>query len=167
MAGLECNNCGFGIHYHDEPNGVGYEDITYTTWNMFKDTDLPIVRYTLDGPQDYVTIWKCLECGCMHVFEANSNWVKKAYVPYNYNIFHKDYFKTSPKGIRYYLFSDLVSEPIWEDDLTAREYEKNKKYPRCDFAVINDEFIYVFSDRECTDVIRGFKAIEPKYKVEK
>ena len=166
MAILECNNCGFCIHYHDLPNVTEYEAITYTTWDMFKDTDLPIVRYTLDGPKDYLRIWKCLECGCMHVFDQKW-WVKKAYVPYNHNILHVDYFTIPPKGIKYYLFSDLVSEPIWEDDITAKEYEKNKKYPRCDFAVINDEFIYVFSDRECTDVIRGFKAIEPKYKVEK
>ena len=24
MASLKCSHCGFGIHYHDEPNGVEY-----------------------------------------------------------------------------------------------------------------------------------------------
>ncbi len=44
MAGLKCSHCGFGIHYHPEPNGVEYTALSQELWDSFSKTDKPIVR---------------------------------------------------------------------------------------------------------------------------
>ena len=81
MASLKCSNCGFGIHYHDEPNGTEYVFIKLTEWERLIETKLNVSRYLLDGTEDYLYAWKCKECGAFMFMDNKIGFVNKVFVP--------------------------------------------------------------------------------------
>ena len=155
MASLKCSHCGFGIHYHDEPNGVEYTALSQELWNSFSKTDKPIVRYVLDGNDDFLCIWRCPECGCIHTFEAYRPIFKQAYIPCN-NV------NSSTEARKHLVFIDFLFEDISERGLTAKEFANIGKYPTDKFfyTMIDNKSIIVYSDEKCTKEIRRYKAIE-------
>ena len=157
MASLKCSYCGFGIHYHDEPNGVEYTALSTELWNLFSETDKPLVLYVLDGNDDFLCIWRCPECGCIHTFEAYRPIFKQAYIPCN--------DVSIPTDARKYLvFIDFLFEDISEKGLTAKEFANEGEYSSDSFfyTMINSESVIVYSDETCTKEIRKYKAIETK-----
>lgn len=154
MASLKCSHCGFGMHYHDEPNGIGYTALSQGLWNLFSETDKPIVRYLLDGNDDFLSIWRCPECGCIHVFEAFRSIFKQAYLPCN----HVD---ISTEAQKYLVFVDFLFEEISERGLTAKEFAHAGPYPANDFfyAMIDHESIIVYRDEACSEEVKKYKAI--------
>ena len=157
MASLKCSHCGFGIHYHDEPNGVEYTALSQELWNSFSETDKPIVRYVLDGNDDFLCIWRCPECGCIHTFEAYRPIFKQAYIPC-------DDVAIYTESKKYLVFIDFLFEDISERGLSAKEFANGGKYSSDSFfyAMINNECVIVYSDETCTKEIRKYKAIETK-----
>ncbi len=155
MASLKCSNCGFGIHYHDEPNGIQYTAISQELWDSFYDTDKPIVRYVLDGNDDFLCVWRCPECGCVHSFEAYRPIFKQAYIPSD-----EDVILNAAR--KYLVFIDYLFEDISERGLTAAEFVNCGKYPADRFfcAMIADNGIILYEDESCTKEIRRFTAIE-------
>ena len=158
MASLKYSHCGFGIHYHDEPNGVEYTAISQELWNSFAETDKPIVRYVLDGNDDFLCIWRCPECGCIHIFEAYRPVFKQAYIPC-------DNGAISTEARKYLVFIDLLFEDISERGLTAKEFSNVGEYPADSFfyTMIDNENVIVYSDEACTKEIRKYEAIETKF----
>ena len=155
MASLKCSNCGFGIHYHDEPNGIQYTAISQELWDSFSDTNKPIVRYVLDGNDDFLCVWRCPECGCIHAFEAYRPIFIQAYIPCDDAV--------APAAARKYLvFSDYLFEDISERGLTAEAFADSGKYPtdRFFYAAIGNNSIAVYSDETCTNVLRRYIAID-------
>ena len=157
MASLKCSHCGFGIHYHDEPNGVEYTALSTELWNLFSETDKPIVRYVLDGNDDFLCIWRCPKCGCIHTFEAYRPIFKQAYIPC-------DDVAVYTKSKKYLVFIDFLFEDISERGLSAKEFANGGKYSSDSFfyAMINNECVIVYSDETCTKEIRKYKSIETK-----
>ena len=157
MASLKCSHCGFGIHYHDEPNGVEYTALSQELWNSFSKTDKPIVRYVLDGNDDFLCIWRCPECGCIHTFEAYRPIFKQAYIPC-------DDVAIYTESKKYLVFIDFLFEDISERGLSAKEFANGGKYSSDSFfyAMINNECVIVYSDETCTKEIRKYKSIETK-----
>lgn len=157
MASLKCSHCGFGIHYHDEPNGVEYTALSQELWNSFSKTDKPIVRYVLDGNDDFLCIWRCPECGCIHTFEAYRPIFKHAYIPC-------DDVAIYTESKKYLVFIDFLFEDISERGLSAKEFANGGKYSSDSFfyAMINNECVIVYSDETCTKEIRKYKSIETK-----
>ena len=82
MASLKCNRCGFGIHYHDVANGVEYVPYSQDMWDGLSETDAPIVSYT-DENKDFLFVWQCAKCGCIHAMNGSTWRVTRAYVPTN------------------------------------------------------------------------------------
>ncbi len=154
MASLKCNNCGYGIHYNDEPSGIEYTAISMKLWNMFSKTDKPILRYLLDGDDDYLIIWKCPECGCVHAFNGYSPMLAQAYIPCK-----QDFDVVS--ATKYIVFIDYLFEDISEKGLTADEFLSNSNYDsnRLCYALISNNGIVVYRDEECTDEERRYIAI--------
>ena len=155
MASLKCSYCGYGIHYHDEPNGIEYTAFSQELWNSFSVTDKPIVRYVLDGNDDFLCVWRCPECGCIHTFEAYRPIFKQAYIPCD-NV-------VTPNGARKYLvFIDFLFEDVSERGLTDEEFANSSKYPSDSFfyAMVADNSIIVYEDEACTKPSKYFKAIE-------
>ena len=157
MASLKCSHCGFGIHYHDEPNGVEYTALSQDLWNSFSKTDKPIVRYVLDGNDDFLCIWRCPECGCIHTFEAYRPIFKQAYIPC-------DDVAIYTESKKYLVFIYFLFEDISERGLSAKEFANGGKYSSDSFfyAMINNECVIVYSDETCTKEIKKYKSIETK-----
>ena len=157
MASLKCSHCGFGIHYHDEPNGVEYTALSQELWNSFSETDKPIVRYVLDGNDDFLCIWRCPKCGCIHTFEAYRPIFKQAYIPCDDVAIHTE-------SKKYLVFIDFLFEDVSERGLTAEQFINNGKYPTDSFfyAMISNECVIVYSDEACTKEIKKYKSIETK-----
>lgn len=158
MASLKCSHCGFRIHYHDEPNGIEYTALSQKLWDLFSDTDKPIARYVLDGNDDFLCIWRCPECGCIHSFEAYRPLFKQAYVPC-------ENASISTTARKYLVFVDFLFEDISEKGLTAQEFVTvGKKYSTNNFfyAMISSESFIVYCDETCTQAIKKYKAIVTK-----
>lgn len=153
MASLKCSQCGFGIHYHDEPNGVELTAIPLDTWKKFFLTDKPIVRYNLDGPQDYLIIWKCPQCQCFHIFMGSSTIVKKAYA-LNSEV------TNFINGIKYIIFNDYDFDDISEKGLTATDYKKCQDDYNAKYLVVNENYLYICSDINFQNIEKIYKAIE-------
>ncbi|MGN0537042.1 MAG: hypothetical protein ACI4M3_03575 [Acutalibacteraceae bacterium] len=152
MASLKCSKCGFGIHYHDEPNGVELTAIPLSTWDLFSFTNKPIVRYNLDGPQDYLIIWKCPNCGCLHKFMASSTRLERAY-----ELCSEETFDTC--GTKYILFDDYDFDDISEKGLTASEYEKLRDSYKAKLIIVNDDYILIYNDIKYNNVEEVYKSI--------
>ena len=73
MASLGCSKCDGAIHYHDEPNGTQLVIFEKNEWNRLTKSDVLLVLYRNDdGTEDNYIIWKCFECGTLHLFRRNS-----------------------------------------------------------------------------------------------
>ncbi len=126
MASLQCSGCGEGIHYHGEPEGIEYVAFELDSWNSLIDTDLTIISYD-EHTDRYLTMWRCPECGTMHVFKPNSNWVWKVFKPCNETTL------SVAGGTEYIIFDDHNYFDITETDITGKEYmntypEKSRMY---------------------------------------
>lgn len=159
MASLKCNNCGFGIRYHDEPNGIEYTAFSVELWNTFAKTDKPILRYVLDGDDDFLCIWRCPECGCIHTFEAYHSTLKQAYAPCVENV-------TPAVARKYRVFIDYLFDDVAERDLSAEEFDNSGEYPTDSFfyAMVADNSVIVYADEACTKPLKYFTAIKSKAK---
>ena len=155
MASLKCNNCGYGIHYHDEPDGTEHIAIPFSTWEFFYSTNVPVVRYLLDGPEDYLIIWRCQKCGCLHTFLAGGILVTRAYAPCEITSTAK-----TDNGIKYRVFDDRLFDAVAEDDATAKEFEAYGKYRDCYYALIGDDYLLTFDDADFTHITGCYQAIE-------
>ena len=154
MASLKCNNCGYGIHYHDEPDGTEHFAISFSTWEWYLLEGKSIIRSFLDGPQDYLTIWRCKECGCLHTFPAHSVMVKRAYAPCEY-----DPAAEIINGIKYRIFDDYLFDAVTEDNITAKDFDSSNKHGACYYAMIGDNYIYLYDDAKFQRVTKCFQAI--------
>lgn len=153
MGSLKCSGCGFGIHYHDEPNGIQYSAVPLDKWEMYKKTNTPVMCFVSDIDNSWIIMWKCPECGAFHRYDEHWR-VSTAYKP--------DFDDRVPdiSGTRLILFSDFLFDyTIGEEDLTASQFEESSHYKRTLFAILNDESISVFSNRECTRFLLKFKSI--------
>ena len=157
MASLKCSNCGFGIHYHDEPNGVRYTAISLELWSSFSYTDKPIVRYVLDGNDDFLCVWRCPECGCIHTFKAYQPIFKQAYMPCS-----EDVVPTTAR--KYLVFIDYLFEDISERGLTAKGFANSGKCSTDNFfyAMVADSSVIIYEDGTYTKPLKYFTAIETK-----
>lgn len=155
MASLKCANCGFGIHYHNEPNGTEFIAISQNLWDTFSNTDKPIVRYLLDGNDDYYNIWKCKQCGCIHIFRAGAADLKKSYI-------QGDGIIDTTAAKKYFVFEDTLFEDIAEKGLNSIqffEYLHQNPTNFC-YALASAETIVLYSDQYCNNEIRKYISLK-------
>lgn len=96
MASLQCGNCKYGIHYHDEPSGIEYVMIAFSDWaeitaakfdpekKILDKTGYPKLYRTdtieEDFPGAVKKFWKCPKCGTLFFFDENGK-VITSYIP--------------------------------------------------------------------------------------
>lgn len=151
MASLKCAKCGYGIHYHDEPDGTEWIAFEKTVWEELCRSAKELSSYTVDSSSGWYSIWKCEECGSIHVFKTNSIYLMKAFEPV------ESESESSIKGIELIAFEDTIWDQITETDETGKDFDNIfKDVPRRYVRATEDE-ICVFSDP-------GYKTLEARYK---
>ena len=155
MASLKCNRCGFGIHYHDYPNGVEYTAFSHDLWGDNSDSDKPIVEYIPFGNEDFLIVWRCPECGSIHCFNGYSCSLKQAYVPTNDEIALKS-------ARKYLVFIDYLRDKVFDEEWTAAQFMQSGEYPNDQFfyAKVGDAGVIVYKDADCSTPLRRYKAID-------
>ena len=154
MASLKCSHCGFGIHYHSEPNGIEYYAYSRDLWNANANTDKSIVSFTEDS-EDFLIVWRCPECGCIHVFGGYSFRLKRAYSPCDNEIALKS-------ARKYLVFVDYLRDKVFDEEWTAAQFMQSGKYPNDQFfyALVGDDGVIVYEDADCSTPLRRYKAID-------
>ena len=149
MSSLQCNNCKYGMHCTDYPNENERYAFPVEEWQKLVTTDLPIVRYSLDGPQNHLTIWECPECGAIHLFVADSVTLDRVFIV---DISTTIDFE---KAKKYLLFDSYHFEPIADSDMTGSEYDgTSHKY-----LGITDNAAIIADDEGLTENITIYKRI--------
>ena len=154
MASLKCSHCGFGIHYHDEPNGIEYEAYSQEMWENFSICDKPIISFT-DDSKDFLILWRCPECGCIHAFNAYGTRLRQAYIPADDEI-------VLESARKYLVFVDYLRDKVYDEKWTAAQFMQSGKYPNDQFfyAMVGDAGVIVYEDADCSTPLRRYKAIE-------
>ena len=155
MASLKCSHCGFGIHNHGYANGIEYEAYPLDLWNEYSNVDKPILEYAPLGDEDYLTVWRCPDCGCIHLFNGNDAFLRQAYVPCD--------IQSDLTGARQYLvFIDYLRDKVFDAKWTAAQFMQSGKYPNDQFfyAIVGDAGVIVYEDADCSTPLRRYKAIE-------
>ena len=153
MASLKCNRCGFGIHYHDDANGVEYVAYSQDMWDGLSETDAPIVSYT-DENKDFLFVWQCAKCGCIHAMNGSTWRVTRAYVPTNEEI-------ALESARKYLVFIDYLRDKVFDEEWTAAQFMQSGEYPNDQFfyAMVGDDGVIVYEDADCSTPLRRYKAI--------
>ncbi len=161
MASLKCSKCGYGIHYHDEPNGTELHLFEKNEWlRLIKDT-LPLSLYRLEGTKEHYYIWKCFECGSLHLFVKNSGvQIYGVYETVN-DMPNTVEISRLTNGI---LFDDVTWDYITEFDMdwedTKRKCEEINYKIKCKYVRFNDEYILVYSDEDFKNLDSVYKRLE-------
>ena len=96
-----------------------YPKKEYGEWSKLIQTSLPISRYILDGPNNYLSIWKCPKCGTLHVFVGDNINLEKVYVPIEECTVDSDIKNT------YLVFDSNSYERIAEAGINGSQYDDN------------------------------------------
>lgn len=124
MASLKCSKCGFGMHYHDEPNGIEYIIIAQDNWSALKDYSfdnnglnyMPNVdEIELLLPTFIIKVWKCPVCGTIAMFDNSNIQVNAVYVQ------AINGFEVHLCGNVYYAFSDYSWDKLTELPIKINE----------------------------------------------
>lgn len=86
MASIKCRQCGFGIHYNSEPNGIEYIFIKKEEWECICHSKFRADMREMDETGQYPKlfrsdtiesdfpdaiqkVWVCPKCRCIHRFD--------------------------------------------------------------------------------------------------
>lgn len=138
MASVKCSNCGFGIHYHGEPNGTEYVYISSIDWTEITSSCFNSRKKFLDANTGYPKLfrsdtieedfpaaikkfWKCPKCDSL-LFSDDEGNIINSFAPTE----HGESAPTSnnlESGVIYddYLWDDLTEASI-ADNHIAEEY---------------------------------------------
>ena len=139
MASLKCCKCGYGIHYHDEPNGTEWIAFELNTWEKLLSSQKEISSYKSYTASGWYSIWKCSECGTLHVFKTNEIHLYKAFEHTDGFVWEKD------NGKKCVAFEDFVWDQITETNETGDAF---------------DGSIAVFSSKEYAKPEKQYKLID-------
>ncbi len=173
MASLKCGNCKEGIHYHGEPNGIELHVFSSDVWKEVIESkynpEAPKMHteYLTPSPYFYTSetilhdfkgmycdIWRCPNCGTLHVFDADHNvYVVKIWVPTKKPI-EVDF----SHGHTHVIYDDFTWSDVTELSLPNTEIES--RFPPNYYAVVQEDCLMLFKDGRLTQSAGSFKAIE-------
>ena len=160
MASLKCSKCGFGIHYHGEPDNTEYIMIKETDWfNITKNIFDPKNKIMKDGypmlfrsdtiedefSDCFIKFWICKRCGTLAIFDGI--YVDSVYAP------TEDKVPVDKHSKMYIVFSDYLWDEITEHSIPVSEIPS--KFAPSYVAIRNSEYIWLLnsgSDRECIKI---------------
>lgn len=169
MAGLKCEHCGHGIRYHGEPNGIelimfseaAWKSVVESTYDPLHEKihdEYPVpcpYLYTTDTIYDdfrgfYCKIWKCPQCGTLHVFDNNDiTRVIKVFIPCVDEV--KD---DRNAGDRFVIYDDMTWEQITELSIPNTEIERY--YPPTFYALVAGNGLSLYADKNLTDCVAHY-----------
>lgn len=162
MASLKCAKCGYGIHYHDEPDGTEWIAFDMGTWKRLLSSDLEISAYEIETKTGWYSIWKCKECGTLHIFRAMDTELYKAFEPVDFT----DTESYSNNKLECIAFEDVVWDQITESVGTGYDFEDRFGSVSRKYARIFNNSILVYGDSSLSFVIKKYKELSEIYNVE-
>lgn len=154
MASLQCSNCKYGIHYHDEANGTEWTAFELDTWEKLISSPLELASYRGSTQSGWYYVWRCKKCGALHFFKSRDSMVYKAFAPSSSS---ETFSKIGIKGIA---FSDLVWDDITESDETGNSFEGVYKDVSRQYFILSDNFLLVYSDKNFEHLKQEYISIE-------
>ena len=172
MAGLKCINCGNGIRYHDEPNGIEYTIFSEDAWKKVITTEydpnneMIHTEWLVPGPylyqadtiwedfkNEYQEAWVCPKCGTIAVFVKGGIQVESVCVPFDEDI------ETAPNGTSYVVFSDYLWDEI--TDLSIPVSKIPDTYKPSFVAVANDDYMWLLSSdlKDRNNIVKKYRRI--------
>jgi len=146
MASLKCNHCGFGIRYHDIPNGTQHYFYTKDAWEQIKASHMPIVCYDSDelgsvGHMHYV--WKCERCGALAFFGENDVAVERVFVPISDPSLSQDF-----TGLKFVVFDDYTMEAVFEAEITSEQLFETLGENCCRYALMSEKYLAIYGGED-------------------
>ena len=158
MASLKCSKCGYGIHYHDEPNGIEWIAFELETWNGLCSSNKTVGSYETDTKAGWYTIWKCEKCGTLHIFKTMDTHIDGAFALLDTTAIHTQ----EGDAIDCIAFEDIAWDQITETEETGNNFEdKFEDFPRKYVRFCND-FLYVYADADFSVIERVYKLLAEK-----
>lgn len=151
MATLKCSYCGFGIHYHDEPDGTQYFLYSLEAWEDIRKNNIPIVCYDSADSGRMRYVWKCCKCGTLALFGNDDISVEKIFVP-DTNI--KDINKTNAEY--YIVFDDVNMEKIYDSNVKVSNLFTIFPRDCCKYCVITNKELFVFDNPNMKIPIKSY-----------
>ncbi len=152
MASLKCSGCGYGIHYHDEPDDTEYIFCELSKWEALEEENMASGWLEFEHDNTFVYAWKCAECGTFAFFDRGGH-VTGVYKP-NKEFASEPMQEPAEFGL---FFDDVLWYDITEEDIPASEILK--KYPKHLWLMKNDDEMRVYEDRARTKCLRQYRRI--------
>ena len=150
MASLKCGFCGYGIHYHGEPEiaaDVEHYFCQLSRWREFENKNYNLSEHW----KEFIESWRCERCGSFSFFADDS--VSGIYLPKENSSKEnmKEPFEFGP------FWGDHLWFDITEADTPASEVLK--KFPNNMWLAKNNEEMRIYEDEAQTKCINQFKRI--------
>ena len=152
MASLKCNRCGYGIHYHGEPDGTEYVFVKLSDWREMERENLPSDCLELEHYDQFIDAWKCSECGTFAFFDKYGH-VTHVYAP-DKEISENTMQSPTVFGL---FFSDIVCDEATESRIPASEILT--KYPNHLWLLRNETMMRLFEDEAGTKCTAQYSRI--------
>lgn len=154
MDSLKCSNCGYGIHYHDIPDGTEYIFFKWSDWKALEAVDIK-ANCIEDNEGKYVYAWKCAECGSFAFTDPDHYvYVTHVYAPSE----DASYNLKSEGNMEYGVFFEDI---LWNEIAESGNQMKDilGMYSGYYWLKKNDDAMFLFDDKEMKRCIGRFKRI--------
>lgn len=156
MASLKCMFCGYGIHYHGEPEGTEPIEHVFCTIDNWRELELENIDsgwLENEHEEKFFYAWRCERCNTFIFFDHKLKNIG-TYAP-------KDEFSSEP------MQEPVDFGPFWNDfqwfDITEAftpASEVLTKYPDNLWFAKNDDELRFYSDKTRTNCVAQFKRIQ-------
>ena len=158
MAGMQCINCEETIYQNMELDGIEHLAFILDEWKQSLSSNIKPIDIELDGPENFLTIWKCPNCGSMHVFVGYSSVIFRSYR----HIALTDKNKVG-EGRKCIFFDDRTWFDITEHDMPADKIDELLPPKAVKYALIGKNFMDIYQDEACTEMLASYELIPFDY----
>lgn len=153
MASLKCSNCGEGIHYHGVPEDIEYTYCKWDDWCMLESLKVNSDELDIKYEEMLAKPWKCPACTTFTFFDKCH--VVRVYSPMQSDDTNILVTEDMESGL---LFDDYLWDEITEETNPIQNIlEKYKGYH---WVRKNNEYMFIFDDKEMKSCIGKYKSIE-------
>ena len=162
MASLKCGFCGYGIHYHGEPEGTEPIEHIFCSiehWRTLEQENLPADSLEIENDDIFFYAWRCVRCNTFTFFNDRWKYVG-TYTPREefYSELMQEPFEFGP------FWNDFQWFEITESDNNLAS-EVLTKFPSNRWFAKNDSEFRVYEDEALTKCVAQFKRIEVAKKI--
>ena len=150
MSSLKCSFCGYGIHYHGEPESIEHYFCDLSKWHDLEKENLPSSRIEVEHDYPLTESWKCARCGSFSVFSDYVN-VSGVYIP-------KEEFSSEPMQAPFE-FGPFWDDHLWFDiaEIDIPTSEILTKFPQNLWLAKNEDEMRIYKDKARTKCVGQFR----------